>query len=117
MGDVMISIILEDYGLTPELSPMSDTVLVTIFDEESTFTSYRYAQMLRDGGIKATVYPEPAKLLKQFKYADRNGIGFALVVGPDEVAKQQVAIKNLKTREQISVLEQDLIKEINDLLA
>lgn len=117
MGDVMVSVILDDFDLVPELNPMSDTVLVTVFDEESTFISYQYARMLREAGIKATVYPEPAKLLKQFKYADRNGIGIALVIGPDEVAKQQVAVKNLKTREQISILEQDLIKEIREFLA
>ena len=117
MGDVMISIILNDYDLVPELGTMSDTVMVTIFDEDLALESFRLAKKLRDAGIKTSVYPESVKLMKQFKYADRMGIGFALVIGPDELTKQQVAIKNLKTRDQVSVESKKLVEELHKLLA
>ena len=117
MGDVMISIVLDDYGLMPALSPMANTVMVTVFDEDHALDSYRFAQELRDAGIRTSVYPEAVKLVKQFKYADRMGIGFALVIGPDELTAKQVSIKNLKTREQFSVPSEKLIEELRDLLA
>lgn len=117
MGDVMLLTILEDYDLIPEIKPLQKTVLVTIFDEDRTFDSYRLAHQLREAGINCCVYPEPVKLVKQFKYADRNGLGFALVLGPDEIANQQVAIKNLRTREQVSISQESLIAELKKLLA
>jgi histidyl-tRNA synthetase len=117
MGDVMISIILGDYGLIPDLSSMDDTVMVTIFDEPHALESYRFAQKLRAGGIKTSVYPEPVKLMKQFKYADRLGIGIALVIGPDEIAAKQVSIKNLKTREQYTIAEEKVLEELGKILA
>lgn len=117
MGDVMISIILGDYGLIPETAPLSDTVMVTIFDESHSMESFRFAQELRLAGIKTAVYPEPVKLIKQFKYADRMGIGIALVIGPDEIAKKQVSIKNLKTREQYQISKENLVAELVKILA
>jgi histidyl-tRNA synthetase len=46
---------------------------------------------------------EPGKLARQFKYADRAGIRFVLVLGPDEIAKGVVAVKDLRkaTQEEI----------------
>ena len=117
MGDVMISIVLDDYGLVPELSPMAQTVMVTVFDESLSLESFRLAEKLRQAGIKTLVYPEPVKLMKQFKYADRMGIGYALVFGPDEMANQQVAIKNLKTREQYEIDQKNLVAELTKILA
>jgi histidyl-tRNA synthetase len=38
---------------------------------------------------------EHGKLARQFKYADRAGIRFVLVLGPDEIAKGVVAVKDL----------------------
>jgi histidyl-tRNA synthetase len=52
------------------------------------------------------VYPEAAKLGKQFKYADRIGAKVTLVIGPDEAEAGQVAVKNLTSGEQ-NVIQQD----------
>ena len=42
-----------------------------------------------------TCYPEPAKLPRQFKFADRMGMGVVLVLGPDEAAQGEVTVKDL----------------------
>ena len=45
----------------------------------------------------------------QFKRADRSGAGFALVIGDDEVAQQQVIVKPLRSdAAQETVLQQDI---------
>jgi histidyl-tRNA synthetase len=95
MGDVMISIILRENNLIPELRLVHADIFVAVFDAESLPDSYALAAALREQGLKVVVYPEAAKLKKQFKYADRIGVRFALVSGPDERAQGQVAVKDL----------------------
>ncbi len=113
MGDVMITIILEKYGLIPNLGMTPSRVLVTIFDENSTVAAYRLAADLRQEGIRAAVYPEPVKLMKQLKYADRMGIKLAVIVGPDEEATGQVTVKDLAARSQVTMNRADLVDFLN----
>ncbi len=103
MGDMVITLVLEAYGLQPDLPLSPAQVLVTTFDEERLLPSLRLAQRLRAAGWRVATYPQPAKLGKQFKYADRIGAAVALVLGPDEQAQGLVTVKNLRTREQVQV--------------
>ena len=113
MGDVMITLILQKYGLIPELPQTPAQVLVTIFDEASIVSAYRLAAELRRDGIGAVVYPEAAKLIKQLKYADRLGIQWAIIVGPDEEASGQVTIKDLAGRTQETVSRSALVERFS----
>jgi histidyl-tRNA synthetase len=118
MGDVVISLILEELGLLPEnLEASPAPVLVTVFDEDSQLQASAFATELRQAGINIALYPEPAKLGKQFKYADRIGARIAAVLGPDEIANGQVSIKNLATREQINVTREKTAESIKEILA
>jgi histidyl-tRNA synthetase len=62
------------------------------------------------------VYPEPAKLQKQFKFADKMKIRIALTIGPDEAANGQVALKSLSNGEQITVKREAVVSEVEKLL-
>jgi histidyl-tRNA synthetase len=117
MGDVMISVVLEDYGLLPDYEGLSDTVMVTIFDETTQAASLTLASTLRSHGLKVCVYPECEKLVKQFKYADRMGMAVALVLGPDEIANGKVAVKDLQTREQVEVSADIIVETLKKHLA
>jgi len=103
MGDVVLPIILEQYGLLPDLQINPARILVTIFDEESIPVSLSIATVLRKAGFSVQTYPEAAKIAKQLKYADRCAIQFALIVGPEEEEQAIVQVKDMKTREQSSV--------------
>jgi histidyl-tRNA synthetase len=65
MGDVVIGLVLEKFGLKPKLRPNPADVLVTIFDAALARTAARAAAQLRSGGVKTELYPEAAKLDKQ----------------------------------------------------
>ncbi len=112
MGDVMISVLLEKYGLLPTNVLLGDTVLVTVFDDTLIEKSLEIARLLREAGIKTVCYPEAAKLPKQFKYADRMGIKTAVVIGPDEAAAGNVTVKDLAGREQKTIAVNRLVEEI-----
>ncbi|MBQ9548291.1 MAG: histidine--tRNA ligase [Bacteroidales bacterium] len=58
------------------------------------------AAALRSRGIAVEIYPDAAKLKKQFDYADRKGIPFLSITGADEMAAGEVGVKNLSTGEQ-----------------
>jgi histidyl-tRNA synthetase len=117
MGDMVISLLLEKYHLFPEtLSDSPANVMVTVFDSQLQMASQKLAAELRQAGIKANCYPEVAKLPKQFKYADRIGVRFAAVIGPDEEAQGQVTIKDLKQGSQQTIARSEAAKTILALL-
>lgn len=103
MGDVVIGLILQEAGLVPEFIPSPAPVMVTMFDESLRLQSLSLGAELRSAGLKVLVYPEPAKLPKQFKFADKMKIRAAVTIGPDEAAQSRVAVKNLASGEQVIV--------------
>ena len=75
-------------------------VFVTMLDEESKTASITIAKEVREKGIACEVALEPSSLGGQLKYADRKGIGLAIIVGQSEIAASQAPVKNLMTKEQ-----------------
>ncbi len=117
LGDVVITLLLEKYSCIPQgIGRSSADVLVTVFDDERMLTSTLLASELRQAGLKVATFPEPAKLPKQFRYADRMGIKVAVVLGPDEVVNNQVTIKDLQTGIQQTVPQSGASQAIKQLL-
>jgi len=117
MGDMVLNVILEELGLLPENRSSSPAkVMVTVFDAESQMASYQLSAELRQENIKVYSYPIADKLGKQFRHADRIGAKVAVILGPDEIANQQVAIKDLQTREQITVSRSETAAVIRGIL-
>ncbi len=116
MGDVVIGLLLKEAGLVPPYVPAPAPVLVTVFDESRLLDSYSLVSAVRQAGLNAMVYPEPAKLPKQFKFADKLGIKVVLVVGPDEAAAGQVTIKNLLDGSQQAVARTEVVPAVRRIL-
>jgi histidyl-tRNA synthetase len=117
MGDVVVGIVLQEKGLLPEFNPTPADVLVTLFDETFLSKSFALSAQLRSAGINTLIFPEPAKLQKQFKFADKMKVKLALVLGPDEDAQGLVVIKNLKSGEQVQVKKDALIESVKGILS
>lgn len=118
MGDVVISLVLAKFGRLPDFeSRARSTVVVTVFDDTTLPASLKIAADIRAAGIPAICTNEADRLGKQFKYADRIHAGVAIVLGPDEIAAGQVAIKDLETGEQASHALADLIPALQQILA
>jgi histidyl-tRNA synthetase len=116
MGDVVIGIILQEAGLAPEFEPSPAQVLVIVFDEKLWIQSFALASELRKTGLNVMVYPEPTKLPKQFKFADKMKMKIVVTVGPDEAEKGLVAVKNLSNGEQVVVARDAVAGEIRKIL-
>lgn len=107
MGDVVIMLVLEHYGLLPTDLSYPGTVFVTVFNEEMLTDSILLSRQLREEGFNV-ILAEPDKLSKQFKLADRLGIKTALVLGPDELVNGTVVVKDLRSFEQKAVERHEL---------
>jgi histidyl-tRNA synthetase len=78
-------------------------ILVTIWNDEARSDAITLAAELRQGGLRVDVYPEADKLGKQFKYAASRSVPFVAIVGDDERARGEVAVKDLRSGEQTAV--------------
>ncbi len=117
MGDVMITLLMKKYGCLPELHLLGDTVLVSVFDQQTFPAAARFSSFLRNEGIRVILYPEIEKLQKQIRFADRSGIRLVIVLGPDEVEKAQVSIKNLRDHTQVTLPQEIAPRVIREMLA
>jgi len=109
MGDVVLPLILEDYGLIPDLQIDPTQIVVTVFSDEQLSHCLRVASDLREAGLCVQTYPEDDKLGKQFKSASKMGIHYAVVIGPEEVKQNIVQVKDMRTREQEAVSMADVV--------
>ncbi|HEV7777626.1 MAG TPA: histidine--tRNA ligase [Luteibacter sp.] len=107
---------LRDAGLVGVAQSTVD-VLVTQMDAAQMPVYLAVAAELRQAGIATEVVLEGGKLGKQFKYADRAGIRFVLVLGEDEIAKGVVTVKDLRREDQFEVARDALVKTLRVELA
>jgi len=101
--------VVDEYGLLPTPETVSE-VLVVAVEEQQRSEILRVAQELRANGIDAEVYlGERVDLRRQLQYANRKGIPFAIIVGPDELAAGVVTLRNLVTGEQERVARHEIV--------
>jgi histidyl-tRNA synthetase len=81
--------------LLPESRGGVAEVVVATFDAERAPAAHRAAASIRAGGVACELYPALAKLGKQFKYAERRGARWVVVVGPDEEARGEAQVKDM----------------------
>lgn len=87
-------------------------VLVTIFSEDTMINSLSFASKLRRTNIATEVMPAMEKLDKQLKYADRKGIPYVIIQGPEEIAKGIVTLKDMKKKTQAQVTIEEVIQKL-----
>jgi histidyl-tRNA synthetase len=104
LGLERILVVMAERHMFPEsLVATAADVMVTIWNADGAPDAIRLAGELRAAGLRADVYPEADKLGKQFKYASSRGVPFVAILGDDEAAKGEVAIKSMATGAQTSV--------------
>ena len=100
MGDVVLGLLLEELGKLPTLDRRPADILVCAFAPESKTAALTLSAALRAAGLRVEWYPDDERLPKQLKYADRMSIPLAAILGPEELAADEVALKDLRTGEQ-----------------
>jgi len=79
-------------------------VYLVVLEETVQAPALALAETLRDQGVRVELNCGGGSLKAQFKRADRSGARYALVLGPDEAARGEVGVKDLRQgAEQVSV--------------
>ena len=92
--------VLEGLGLFPASLEQATTLLFAVMGEAELRYVLPVARALRSAGVPVEIYPEPAKLRKQFEYAEKRSIPFISINGSSEIEAGTVNVKNLVSGEQ-----------------
>jgi len=94
-----IYLVLDELGLFSETVTTATKVMFLNFGETQSFEVMQTIQKLRAANIKSEMYPDAAKIDKQFKYAERRGIPFVV----KEISNGLYTLKNIISGEQVQV--------------
>ena len=92
--------VLEELQAFPANTDNGSQVLFFNLGKEEMKAAFVKLQALRARGVAAELYPESVKFDKQFKYAEKKNIPYIAIIGKEELEKQQVNIKNIRSGEQ-----------------
>lgn len=113
MGFERLLLTLEAENVKIEDTEKSD-VLVAMLDKSNACKNYglTLAKKLRNEGIKVQIDLLARNFKGQFKFADRIGAKYVIVIGEDEIKTDTLTLKNMANSQQISVKACDIIKEL-----
>ncbi len=95
--------VMEELNIFPEnIAVTTKAVFFNLGDEEAA-AALKAMQRLRDDNIACELYPGNVKMDKQFKYADKKNIPFAVIIGTKELESGTCNVKDLKKGEQITM--------------
>jgi histidyl-tRNA synthetase len=115
MGVYTLYLFLETYNLIPEdikEKDYSDTIYIASINEEVSIYAIELARIIREEDFPCIIDYRFKNLKNQLKKASELGVMIALIIGPDEMEKNRVTVKNMLSEEQNTVLIDDLIDEI-----
>ena len=98
-----IYLVVEELNLFPETVTATSKALFINYGDAEAFYALQSIQKLRAAGIKVELYPDNAKMAKQFQHADKRNIPFAVIIGEQEIISNSFLLKNLGTGEQFSL--------------
>jgi histidyl-tRNA synthetase len=102
MGDVVLAELLNNKKLVPTSASSIDAFLAFIAQDDVPHV-LALAHQLRDAGLRVEYALSPQTVGKQLKLADARNAQLAIVVGPDERARGEVVLKDLRTGTQEAV--------------
>ncbi|HTE25930.1 histidine--tRNA ligase [Flavitalea sp.] len=93
--------VMDELNLFPRAVQTGTQVLFFNLGEEESKAAFSIVQKLRDKGVRCELFPEQAKIDKQYKYAEKKQIPFTVSIGNKELKEQMCVVKNLATKEQV----------------
>ncbi len=89
------------------------TVVVMPMGENELARSLEVASALRQANIVTIAYTEPNDFGKKFKYVDKMGVRFAVVIGEQELIDDTLSVKDMRTGERATMTLSQLLGLIN----
>ncbi len=102
--------VMEEMQLFPAAVQTGSQVLFFNMGEQESRKAFETMQLLRNNGIRCELFHEPAKLDKQFRYAEKKKIPFVIIIGEKELKDHSCTIKTLATGEQETIAASLLVR-------
>jgi len=103
-----IYLVLEELGLFPETVTTATKVLFLNLGESQAFEAMKAITFLRNNDIKSEMYPDAAKIDKQFKHAERRSIPFVV----KEISGGLFTVKDIQNGAQLQLNREQLIDKL-----
>ncbi len=87
--------VLNTLDLYPKETEVASTVMFVNLGEAEAMESLKAIRRLRAKGISCEIYPDEAKMKKQFAYADALHIPYVAIIGESELAEGKITLKNM----------------------
>ncbi|MGC4040205.1 MAG: histidine--tRNA ligase [Flavobacterium sp.] len=104
-----IYLVLEELGLFPQTVTTATKVMFLNLGESQAYEAMKTVTLLRDNNIKAELYPDVAKIDKQFKHVERRGIPFVV----KEISDGVFTLKDTQNGEQLQLDLNALVGKLN----
>lgn len=105
LGLERIIVVMTERNMFPaDVAGASAELMIAFLDDACRAAALALAADLRRAKVTVDIYPEASrKFDKPLKYAASRNVSLLAIIGPDELARGEVALKDLTTREQKSV--------------
>lgn len=103
--------VLSELELFPENLNQTLEFLFINFGEKETEFALPILQNLRNHNVAAELYPDPAKLKKQFKYADDKNVKYTVIIGDKELENKEITVKDMESGMQNTLSVVDFTKK------
>jgi histidyl-tRNA synthetase len=102
MGDVVLGELLRDRDLLPEAAPGAQDFVVCV-SEEVRPSAMQVIRALRESGRSVTFELRSRGVGRQFKTANRAGVSRVIIVGPDEIERGVVRVREMSSGEESDI--------------
>jgi histidyl-tRNA synthetase len=103
---------LEQLNLFPENTTQSLKVLFIALNDAAHHYAFKVLTQTRAAGINADIYPEPAKIKKQFDYAENRKVPFVVIIDSEEMETGNLTLKNIVTGEKEKLTIEAIIQKL-----
>ncbi|MFZ4713966.1 MAG: histidine--tRNA ligase [Bacteriovoracaceae bacterium] len=113
LGDVTLTDFLQTHNLLPDFTKVDLDVIVSYQTEAGYSRATCLSESLRSFDLKVETLLGVNNFKKVFSTAEKKGVDYVIFLGEEELNKNQVQIKNLKTKEQkiFAISDKDMMKE------
>ena len=111
-ADRIYDVLLNLNGFPATVAQTTKVLFINFGTNEEKYVLPLLAKV-RKAGINAEIYPDATKIKKQMAYANSKSVAYVAMAGENEIAKNQISLKNMLTGEQTTVELEDLIENIN----
>ena len=112
LGIERLLMLMEEKGIEiPQPEPVK--AFIAVMGDDAKKFGLKLLRDLRTKGVKAEMDTLSRNIKGQFKYADRLGAKYTVVIGDNELAEGSVSVKEMATSQQRQVKLDDLLEELS----